>query len=252
MLAGGDKSKGAMFKVVTIILIFFSCEGQSYLASLPSQKGYYSPVKLGQSARLRQNCVASELPDLVPESIVQKQSVNSDKDMAVKSKKDSLLLRLTSLLSPGEGQSYGNRAALHAANTKRNLSDPQMWTHIFFVINGFIAFQNKLYDLFLLTLITAPLSFMYHYSYEKPGKLAQFEGTAAKALFTYGLVQILRAPTAFLTFTESLMLSLTVIIFVATNLKPKLYESYHCFMHIIPPIWATIVALTHTPLLKII
>ena len=153
------------------------------------------------------------------------------------------------LLTSG-GQSSGNRIALHAANAKRKWSDPYMWTHIFFLINGLAAYQNEVFDLFLLTLITAPLSVWYHYSYEKPGKLAQLEGIAAKALFVYGVVQIFYAPSLSLIIAEIFMLIFTVVIFLGTNLKPHLYDTYHCLMHIIPPIWATIVALYHTPLLR--
>ena len=165
-------------------------------------------------------------------------------------KVESKLKRLVRLLAPGEGQSYGNRTELHAAKATRKLSDPQMWTHSFFVINCIAAYQHQLFDLLLLTMITAPLSLAYHYSYEKPGVLAKMEGSAAKALFLYGLVQIFYAPSMTLKIVELFMLLLTVIIFVGTNLKPQLYESYHCLMHVVPPIWATIVAFKHTPLVR--
>ena len=200
------------------------------------------------SVSTRRNCVRSSLVDEVPPTSLE---VASD-GVKPKNKSTSLFVRLGRLLSPGEGQSFGNRAALHASNARRKLTDPQMWTHIFFVMNGLIAYDKKVYDLFFLTVITAPLSVVYHYSYEKPGRLAQLEGSAAKALFMYGFIQIFRAPTALLAFFEVLMMILTVAIFVGTNLRPNLYEPYHCFMHVIPPIWATVVALTHTPIFKLI
>ena len=200
------------------------------------------------SRSTRRNCVPTSLVEEVPPTSLEA----ANDDVTPKNKIFGLLFRLGRLLSPGEGQSFGNRAALHASNARRRLTDPQMWTHVFFVMNGLIAYDRKIYDLFLLTLVTAPLSVVYHYSYEKPGRLAQLEGTAAKALFTYGFIQIFRAPTILLAFFEVLLLIFTIAIFVGTNLRPNLYEPYHCFMHVIPPAWATIVALTHTPIFKFI
>lgn len=165
-----------------------------------------------------------------------------------KVKKESLLLQLLNLLKPGEGQL---QQVGRGQDARRKFSDPQMWTHIFFFISGFTALRCELYDLFILTLTTTPLSLAYHYSYERPGRLAQTEGLAAKSLFLYGLIQIFRAPSMSLAFLEFMLLFLTVVIFVSTNLKPKLYEPYHCFMHVIPPLWITVVAATHSPLIKI-
>ena len=203
---------------------------------------------------MRRNCAAATSLDQSLLTIEENSTKGAASTTAVlvPGNDNSVLMRLIGLLSPGEGQSHGNRSALHASNTTRSMSDPQMWTHIFFVMNGLIAYDKKVYDLFFLTVITAPLSVVYHYSYEKPGRLAQLEGSAAKALFMYGFIQILRAPTALLAFFEVLMMILTVAIFVGTNLRPNLYEPYHCFMHVIPPIWATVVALTHTPIFKLI
>ena len=195
--------------------------------------------------RSRAHCAA------IDQSNIESEVMQLNELRPIKKKSDNPFDKMIRLLSPGEGQSHGNRSALHLANARRKFTDPQMWTHVFFIMNGIAAYRFKLYDLLLLTSITAPLSVMYHFSYEKPGRLAQMEGTAAKALFTYGLVQIFRAPTVSLVLIESLLLLLTVVIFIGTNLKPQLYESYHCLMHIIPPVWATIVAFTHTPLIRI-
>ena len=201
---------------------------------------------------MRRNCAAATSLDQSLLTIEENSTKGAASTTAVlvPGNDNSVLMRLIGLLSPGEGQSHGNRSALHASNTTRSMSDPQMWTHIFFFINGYMAYQNKLYDLFLLTLITTPLSMAYHYSFEKPGKLAQLEGIAAKSLFVYGLTQIFRAPTMSLALLESFFLFLTISVFIGTNFRPKLYEPYHCFMHIIPPLWATIVAVTHTPIFK--
>jgi hypothetical protein len=162
--------------------------------------------------------------------------------------KRNILSQVLNLLKPGEGQL---QQVGRGEGARRTFADPQMWTHIFFLIGAFTAFRYKLYDLFILTLVTTPLSLAYHYSYEKPGRLAQTEGLAAKSLFIYGLIQIFRAPNTYLMMVECIFLCLTVVIFVMTNLQPKLYDPFHCLMHVVPPLWITLVALTHSPLKKI-
>ena len=237
-----------LLHIVFVTILLTGSPVHSYPRTSLMSKSFHISHRTESTHRPSQkNCVATSLLDeLRPAS----EKVSGD-GTTFRNQSNNLLFRLSRLLSPGEGQISGNRAALHASNSRRSLSDPQMWTHIFFLLNGLVAYQNKIYDLCLLILITAPLSVVYHHSYEKPGKLAQLEGTAAKALFTYGLIQIFRAPTSLFACLEILMMVLTVIIFVGTNLKPNLYDPYHCFMHVIPPIWATVVALTHTPILKI-
>ena len=158
-------------------------------------------------------------------------------------------VQLLRLLLPGEGQSYGNRASLHAINAKRGMLDPQMWTHVFFFQSMFFSYHARVLDLFMLLSITTPLSLLYHYTYEKPGRLAQLEGIAAKALFVYGVVQMFYAPNLTYRTIEFFLFLLTVVIFIGTNFQKSLYEPWHCLMHVIPPIWATVVAVAHKPLI---
>ena len=162
---------------------------------------------------------------------------------------ENKLIQLLRLLLPGEGQSYGNRATLHAVNAKRKLLDPQMWTHVFFFQSMFFSYHARLMDLFILLSITTPLSLVYHYTYEKPGRLAQLEGIAAKALFLYGVVQLFYAPTLTYRTIEFILFLFTVVIFIGTNFQKNLYEPWHCLMHVVPTIWATVVAVGHKPLI---
>lgn len=221
----------------------------------PSQRGMSAVLRSNRPVRtpveLQANRISVEQPEEPPTMMHTDETITNVKLGPKGRKVESKLVRLVRLLSPGEGQSYGSRTELHAAKATRKLSDPQMWTHSFFVINCVVAYQQRLFDLLILIMITAPLSLAYHFTYEKPGVLAKMEGTAAKALFLYGLVQIFHAPSISLKIVELFMMLLTVTIFVGTNLKPQLYESYHCLMHVVPPIWATIVALKHTPLIRI-
>lgn len=226
-----------------LVFLFFRFETQAYV-SCPKKVNYGSCI----SHRL--SCVVKDASDSSPAiedttSIIMNDATNQ---LDSKIPKRSVLSQLLNLLKPGEGQF---QQIGREQGARRTFTDPQMWTHIFFIVSGFTAFRYRLYDLFILTLITTPLSLFYHYSYEKPGRLAKIEGMAAKSLFVYGSIQIFRAPNKYLVILECLLLFLTVVIFVITNLQPKLYEPYHCFMHVVPPIWITIVASTHTPLKKI-
>jgi hypothetical protein len=156
------------------------------------------------------------------------------------------------LLSPiGGGQTDEVRAELHAIGSKRPFKDTMMWTHAFFFIGSTAALVHGLLDLFIINTFTAFLSMKYHHEYEKPGRIAQLEGTSAKALFLYGTAQIFQSPSLLLCRLEIALFSMTAIIFFITNLRRQLYDSLHFLMHVIPPIWVVLVACTHQPLIKL-
>jgi len=109
------------------------------------------------------------------------------------------------------------------------------------------------------------LSLIYHFKYEKPGILAQIEGAFAKLLFIYGVAQLFFAvsllrfcsvlffifspqPSSILFGSEMLLFALTLVIFIITNVWSKLYDPWHCLLHIIPSLWMIVVSLYHEPL----
>jgi len=151
-------------------------------------------------------------------------------------------------LKPTHGKSFGVRQALHAMDAKRKYTDPLMFTHACFLLCSCVSLRRGLVDLFLLNTTTCLLSFLYHRSYEKPGRLAAAEGMTAKALFIYGVLQLIRAPPTFL-LPEICLCIATVVTFVVTNLRSDLYDRFHILMHIFPSTWAFLVSLKHTPLL---
>jgi len=162
----------------------------------------------------------------------------------------SMFERTALLLRPGDGQLQN--AEKHKMGTRRGWGDPQVWTHICFVAATVVAAKNGLYDLFLLLIAVIPLSTAYHITYEKPGALAQMEGTLAKLLFLYGTIQLFFAPTTSgVLASEILMLVATLIVFIGTNLFKQFYDPWHSLMHVVPAIWALIVACYHAPLVKI-
>lgn len=146
------------------------------------------------------------------------------------------------------GQTYGIRKELHHRGARRSLTDKMVWTHLFFVIASLYSYHYRIFDLLILNTITTLLSFLYHIRYEKPGFLARLEGISAKLLFLYGFIQIFRVPNLSLALLEICCLCLTLIVFIKTNLNKDLYEPYHYFMHIIPPVWTMIVSMFHSPL----
>lgn len=152
------------------------------------------------------------------------------------------------IFGKGNGQIFGDRTELHDVNARRPLSDIQMWTHAFFIVDGVVAAMNSHYEVLLLTLITSPLSFIYHWTYEKPGSLAMIESAAAKCCFIYGILQISNAPNPNQAEFESALALTTTFIFVITNIKKELYDPWHCLMHVFPPIWVAIVACSHSQL----
>lgn len=165
------------------------------------------------------------------------------------SSSSKLLELFTGVGATGGGQSHNGREELHLQGAKRKLYDPQMWTHLFFVAAAVPSYVNRVYDLFTLLAVVTPLSLAYHYVYERPGLLAKVEGICAKLLFIYGTVQMLHAPSKLLFLVETGFLLATVAIFVFTNINPRLYDPWHCFLHIVPSLWCIVVGMNHKSLL---
>ena len=173
---------------------------------------------------------------------------NIDKEVINHNKID-IILKIINLFKPyGDGQV---KEKFHKFNLTRNITDIQIYTHICFIYAIYIANQNQMFDLFVLLSIMTPLSVMYHIYYEKQGLLAKVEGFFAKVLFIYGFIQLFNANTNLLLCLECLFMVSTIAVYVITNIKKDLYEPYHCLMHIIPAIWAGIIAHYHPSLIKI-
>jgi len=159
---------------------------------------------------------------------------------------------LIKLIAPyGEGQTHGNRQHQWDMGARRELNDPQIWTHIPLVIAALIGLKHRVYDLVLLISIVTPLSLVYHMNFEKPGLLAKTEGTFAKMMFLYGIAQLFNSPIQRLLHIEIPFMIFTTAIFTATNLNKQLYDPWHCWMQIVPSLWAAVIATYHTPLIPI-
>jgi len=198
------------------------------------------------SARIRARCPTSTCI-LLPLS-----SVATSRYQDQQLRKENILLQVANLLDPtSSGQVYGERKQLHLQSARRPLTDTHMWTHVFFGATIVLAGFYHFYEMIILLSITTPLSLIYHYEYEKPGLLANVEGVFAKLLFLYGALHLFVAPSLSVLVIELLLLLNTVFIFVVTNIRKDAYDPWHSLMHVIPPIWAALIVVTHRPLLHI-
>jgi hypothetical protein len=148
------------------------------------------------------------------------------------------------LLTPGTGQ---HRPDLDK-DAARKQNDFMVWSHLFFVPPLVLSAQHGVYELCLLQSAVLGLSVAYHVNYERPGLLAQLEGTAAKLFFVYGLAQLVQVPSMELLAIEASLSSATLGLFILTNVRKDLYETVHPVgLHCIPGVWASVVACTHQP-----
>lgn len=137
----------------------------------------------------------------------------------------------------------------------RPWNDVQMTSHVAFVPGIAIAAVQTppLPELALLQSATLALSLAYHRNYERPGLLADCEGTSAKALFVYGTAQTLTncpIDQTALWYSEGGCFVLTLACFLLTNFNKGWYERWHPWgLHVVPGVWAALVATGHSSLL---
>ena len=136
----------------------------------------------------------------------------------------------------------------------RSLDDPHMYSHIALLPTIPLAATHGVVELALLQSVVVGLSAAYHRSYERPGALAQIEGTAAKVLFIYGTMQTLTnfPPSMALFVAEAGCLGATVSTFAVTTLHKKdinMYDQWHPWgLHVVPGLWSILVATNHSAL----
>ncbi len=162
-----------------------------------------------------------------------------------------VLIHSIKLIKIGDGHTFGDRAHHHISGKKREFSDPQVWTHIFFFIGSIYSLLKLNFELSFLLLATTILSTYYHYCYEKPGILTKLESLCAKIMFVYGFSQMFFAPNIQVFISEIFLCILTLMVFVFTNFNKAYYEPWHCFMHIIPAFWGIILAKYHSPFIDL-
>ena len=130
-----------------------------------------------------------------------------------------------------------------------------MYSHVAFLPAIGSAAVCGVHELALLQSLVLGLSIAYHRSVERPGVLAQCEGTAAKSLFTYGSAQtLLNCPDVPMLFVDEIgcLVATTSIFVVTTACKHDfdMYDRWHPWgMHVVPGCCSLLVASHHSAFL---
>ena len=191
-----------------------------------------------RSIRTRKPFIAKSI-----ENAIENSEVDSEKSIEKLSMKSLLLMFAPVGLGQVDEDRYKN------IDGNREVSHVFMWTHLFLVAAAMVSIWKHIYDLASILVVVTPLSYLYHLTYEQPGKIAMWEGFFAKLLFCYGFYQIFQAPTTTLLITEVFLCIVTLSTFLVTNIRKNLYDPFHIFLHIVPSVWSIIVALNHSPIL---
>lgn len=137
---------------------------------------------------------------------------------------------------------------------KRAWSDPQVYTHMAFLPALWIALcrDPPMFDLVLLQTAVCVLSLWYHRNHEHECTLASIEHAFAHALFIYGLVQTLYSPALWILGVNTACLCATLTIYVVTNTKKELWETWNPIgLHVIPGVWSAVIASYHDALFEL-
>jgi hypothetical protein len=130
----------------------------------------------------------------------------------------------------------------------RTFTDPLVWSNVIFIYVGYIAYNNKIYELSVLSILTFILSGLYHLYHEL--KYEMVEGIIVKLFFIYGLIQIYYAPTVCLKYIELLCALLTSCVYLTCGICRIFdYDTYHVLQHLIVQLWIYLVASYHKTLL---
>jgi len=137
---------------------------------------------------------------------------------------------------------------------KRAWSDPQMYTHLALVPGVWAALQREpvMVEVVVLQGIVCVLSLWYHRNHERKGTLSSIEHAFAHALFIYGWIQMLRSPGFWLFLANMACACVTLSVYVVTNEKKELYETWHPIgLHVVPGVWSLIIASYHEALFEL-
>ena len=135
---------------------------------------------------------------------------------------------------------------------KRTWHDWHVSSHAFLACAVLLAYIYHVFELAVLSALVVVCSVAYHRRREKPGMIADVDRLMARTLFAYGVLQVFYAPRRSLLAFELCCAVLTVGIWVATRQWVHLNEFWHPVgLHVIPGVWASVVACTHASLVKL-
>ena len=141
-----------------------------------------------------------------------------------------------------------------SAHKTRPWSDPQVYTHLALLPGIAVAMWRDppLLELAILQSIVCVLSVAWHRSHERECGLAKVEHAFAHALFAYGALQTWHSPSLAVLCIHLACACVTLAVYVATNLKRELWETWHPIgLHVVPGIWSFVIAWYHDPLVQL-
>jgi hypothetical protein len=146
------------------------------------------------------------------------------------------------------------KAHAHGTLRTRPWSDPQVSTHLALLPGIAVALVRDppMLELAMLQSIVCVLSIIWHRSHERECGLAKVEHAFAHALFVYGAVQTWYSPSAAILCMHLLCACVTLSVYVATNRRPDLWETWHPVgLHVVPGLWSLVIACYHRSLFDV-
>jgi hypothetical protein len=126
-------------------------------------------------------------------------------------------------------------------------------SHLAFLPAVVLALVRGLWDAAVLIIVMVFLSIWYHREAEKNQFIANIELCSTCALFIYGASQGFYAPSASMLAAEVICASITVSTYIAGFFicqHKHLYDLWHPIgLHLVPAVWALLVAAFHESLL---
>lgn len=137
--------------------------------------------------------------------------------------------------------------------SKRKWRDKHVLSHVAFVPSLVVAAVARTPPFWEVTLFVLPVllvSTAFHRAHEPRGSvLARCDTLLARALFGYGIAQLVLAPTRGLALVYVLLAGCTAATHLGTARGSRAWDVWHSVgMHVIPGAWATLVAYYNDPL----
>ncbi len=135
----------------------------------------------------------------------------------------------------------------------RDWDDFVVLSHLAFLPAVVVALVRRVYDAAALTSVMVFLSIWYHREAEKNQLIAKIELCSTCTLFVYGISQCFYAPGIPVLTAEVLCAWITVCTYIAgffMSAHKHIYDFWHPIgLHLVPALWAFLVASFHQRLL---
>ena len=135
----------------------------------------------------------------------------------------------------------------------RDWNDFVVSSHLAFAPAIVVALVRGVYDALVLITVMVFLSVWYHREAEKNTLVAKIELCSTCTLFVYGIAQCFYAPSVLVLAGEALCAWVTVSTYISCFFiceNKALYDRWHPIgLHLVPAVWALLVAALHERLI---